>query len=111
MIKYLEKENLEDLLKDGFYIVDFYADWCGPCKMLGKVLEELEENIIKVNTDAREDLALKYGIMSIPTIIFFKDGRELKKVVGFQSKEEIINLINKLKWVFNSFFGTIIVCS
>lgn len=97
MIKYLEKENLEDLLKDGFYIVDFYADWCGPCKMLGKVLEELEENIIKVNTDTREDLALKYGIMSIPTIIFFKDGRELKKIVGFQSKEEILSLINELK--------------
>ncbi len=97
MIKYLEKENLEDLVQKGIFVVDFYADWCGPCKMMGSVLEKMNDvNIIKINTDVHQELAVKYGIMSIPTLIFFKDGKEVKKVVGFQSEDEIKNILNSI---------------
>ena len=97
MVKYLENETLEDLVQKGFYIVDFYADWCGPCKMLAPVLEELEENVIKVNTDLHPDLATSYGVMSIPTIFFIKDGDILQREIGFRSKSEIESIIKNLK--------------
>ncbi len=94
---HLEKENFDELIGDGFHLVDFYAEWCGPCKMLGPILEELENiDIIKVNVDEHEDLARKYGVMSIPTIIFFKDGEILEQEVGFKSKEELEEMINNL---------------
>ncbi len=97
MIKYLENENLEDCLKEGITLVDFYADWCGPCQMMGEVLEKLTDaNILKVNTDTHEDLARKYGIMSIPTLIFFKDKKEVKKEIGFKTKEEIERILKDL---------------
>ncbi len=98
MIKYLENEDLEKVIENGIYIVDFYADWCGPCKMLGKVLESLDNiNIIKVNTDTHQDLAIKYGIMSIPTVIFFKNGIEYRKEVGFKTKEELEHILSEIK--------------
>jgi thioredoxin 1 len=97
MIKYLEKEKLEDLVSNGIYIVDFYADWCGPCKMMGTVLEKMTDvNIIKVNTDTHQELAVKYGIMSIPTLIFFKDGKEVKKEIGFHDEAQIREILNNL---------------
>ncbi len=89
MIKYLEKENLEDVIKEGVWLVDFYADWCGPCKMLGPVLESMEGNILKINVDTHEKLAANFGVMSIPTICFFKDGVLAKRLVGFKNKEEL----------------------
>lgn len=97
MIKYLEKENLNDVIKNGTWIVDFYADWCGPCKMLGTVLETINENILKINVDTHEELAITYGVMSIPTICFFKEGELKQKVVGFRSKEEIEEILNQIK--------------
>lgn len=96
MIKYLEKETLEDLTKEGIVLVDFYADWCGPCKMLGRVLEDLDLNIVKVNTDNHTELAQKFGVMSIPTVLIYKDGEVVDKFIGFRSKQEINDLINKL---------------
>lgn len=96
MIKYLENENLEDVVKEGIWIVDFYADWCGPCKMLGKVLEGMNTNILKINTDKFPSLAAEYSVMSIPTICFFKDGEMKKKEIGFRSKEELESIINSL---------------
>ena len=64
MIKYLENENMKDIIKEGIYIVDFYADWCGPCKMMGSVLENMSAaNILKINTDSHPDVASEYGIM------------------------------------------------
>lgn len=97
MIKYLENEKLEDLVKSGTYIVDFYADWCGPCQMMGKVLESMEDvNVIKINTDTHEELATKFGVMSIPTLVFFKDGNEVKKEIGLKSKDEIQNILKEL---------------
>ena len=91
MIKYLEKEeDFNELIKEEI-IVDFYADWCGPCKMLGNVLEEVEElNVLKVNVDEFPSIATKYGVMSIPTLIKFKNGNEVKKVIGFRTKEELL---------------------
>ena len=73
MIKHLENENMKEIIKEGVWVVDFYAEWCGPCKMLGPVLEQLQENVLKINVDNHESLAQEYGVMSIPTICFFKD--------------------------------------
>ncbi len=97
MIKHLENESLEDLVQKGFYIVDFYAEWCGPCKMLSPILETLDENVIKVNTDLHPDLATSYGVMSIPTLFFIKDGNILQSEIGLRSKSELESIIKKLK--------------
>lgn len=97
MIKYLENEQLEDLVKSGIHIVDFYADWCGPCKMMGSVLEQMDSvSIIKVNTDTHPELSQEFGVMSIPTLVFFKDGKEIKKEIGFKSKEELESILSNL---------------
>jgi len=97
-MKIFEKgDNFEELIKDGVVLVDFYAEWCGPCKMMGPVLESLDNvNVVKVNVDEFEDLSENYRIMSIPTLIFFKDGKNVKEVVGFHSKEQIENILKEL---------------
>ena len=94
---HLEKENFNELISKGTHLVDFYAQWCGPCKMQAPILEQLEGiDVIKVDVDEHEDLARTYGIMSIPTLIFFKDGEIVKEEVGFKSKEELEDIINNL---------------
>lgn len=97
MVKYLEKEDFKEVIKSGLWIVDFYAEWCGPCKMLGPILEKLEENVLKVNVDTHEKLAQEFGVMSIPTICFFKDGELKNKVIGFRNAEELKELIGEVK--------------
>lgn len=98
MVKYLEKE--EDFLStigQELYLVDFYAEWCGPCKMLAPILEELDFiNVLKVNVDEFPTLAAKFGIMSIPTLLFFKDGLEKRKEIGFRNIEEIKEIVKSL---------------
>lgn len=97
MLKYLDKEDYKEIINKGVWLVDFYADWCGPCKMLGSILETLDDtNILKINVDTHEALAQEFGVMSIPTICFFKDGVLKNKVIGFQSKEELINILESL---------------
>ena len=93
MVKYLENEKLEDVIKEGVWIVDFYADWCGPCKMLGPVLESMDANVLKVNVDSHEELAASFGVMSIPTICFFKDGELKRKEIGFRNKDDLENIL------------------
>lgn len=90
MIKYLEKEEDFDKLIQEEVIVDFYADWCGPCKMVGATLEEIDFiDVLKINVDDFQDIAVKYGVMSIPTLIKFENGEEVKKTIGYKTKEEI----------------------
>ena len=78
-------------------VVDFYATWCGPCKMFGPIFEETANanniNFIKLDVDKHPEVAREYAVMSIPTIILFKEGKELKRHTGFMSKEELIEFI------------------
>lgn len=75
--------NFDELIQEKV-LVDFYANWCGPCKMLSPILEKIEEvKVLKVNVDENPELARKYGVMSIPCLILFDKGKELKRNVGF----------------------------
>ena len=94
-IIHLEKENFKELIKEKV-LVDFYANWCGPCKMLSPILERTnsELEVIKVDVDSFEDLARKYGVMSIPTLILFENGKEIKRNIGFISEEQLEKFLN-----------------
>ncbi len=100
-IEKISEDNFEQsvLKSDIPVLVDFYADWCGPCSVMSPIVEDIaseleaEINVGKVNIDENEELAIKYDIMSIPTIILFKNGNIEKSFIGVRSKEEIINAI------------------
>ena len=104
MGKYIEltPANFEEVTKEGVSMVDFWAPWCGPCRMIAPVIEELatdfegKANICKVNTDEEQDLAVKYGIRSIPTILFMKNGEVVDTMVGSSSKQAFTDKINSL---------------
>ena len=93
-IIHLTNENFEDLIKEKV-LVDFYANWCGPCKMIAPELERVESSIkvVKVDVDEFEELARTYGVMSIPTLILFDKGKEVKRNIGFIDKDRIENFI------------------
>ena len=85
--------NFDELIQEKV-LVDFYANWCGPCKMLSPILEKLEEiKVLKVNVDENPELARKYGVMSIPCLILFDKGKELKRNVGFIPENKLKEFI------------------
>lgn len=94
--------NKEIINTDELILVDFFATWCGPCKMLSPIISEIANEysnsvkVCKVNVDENQDLALKYNIISVPTIIFFKKGKVVKSSVGFCSKSELDSIIRNL---------------
>ena len=100
MEKTLSISNFDNFVSsDSLTVVDFWATWCGPCKMLSPILDELVEeiglNLGKVNTDDERELAIKFGIQFIPTLIFFKSGVELVRISGYREKAELLDLINQ----------------
>ena len=101
MIKEIINNDLDSEISEGLVLVDFYATWCGPCKMMHPVIDSVvKENsnlkVLKIDVDQNEELARIYGVMSIPTLILFKDGNMVEKKLGFTPKEIINN------WIRNS---------
>ncbi len=97
---YGNEENFDSLIQNGVVLVDFYADWCGPCRMIATQLESLceersENKIVKINVDNNTSLAKKYGIMSIPALLLFKDGNLIDNKIGYMNKDEIEEWISK----------------
>ena len=95
-----QMNNFNEQIKEGVVLVDFFATWCGPCKMQAPVLEELKEDrsdvkVVKIDVDQETEIARLYGVMSIPTLILFKDGNEVAKNVGFMPKELLVQWINE----------------
>lgn len=90
----LNVSNFDSEIKDGVVVVDFWAPWCGPCRMVAPVIEELasqyegKAKICKVNTDENQDIAAKFGIRSIPTIMFFKNGQQVDTIIGAAAKQQ-----------------------
>ena len=93
-------DNFNDLIKEGTVIIDVFATWCGPCKMLGPVVEELSNKytdikFIKVDSDECEEIARSFGVMSIPTIIKMQDGKEIDKRIGYINIDDFDTWLNK----------------
>ncbi|CCY68405.1 thioredoxin [Eubacterium sp. CAG:161] len=98
----ITKDNFEHtvLKADKPVLVDFWAEWCGPCQVMGPIVDEVAEErndiiIGKLNVDTQPEIALRYNVMSIPTLILFENGEEAQKSIGLISKEELLELINK----------------
>ena len=97
-----ENFNKEVLNSEKPVLVDFWATWCGPCKMIAPIISEITEEfnnkvkVGKVNVDEEKELAIKYGISSIPTLVIFKDGKIAKTLIGFRPKEEIKEVLNNI---------------
>lgn len=102
MAKYIDltQDTIENTIKEGVSLVDFWAPWCGPCRMIAPVIEQLAQDfegkakICKVNTEDEQDLTMKYGIRSVPTILFVKDGEVVDQIIGATSKAALEEKLN-----------------
>ncbi len=100
-VVYADSTNLDENVKEGLVLLDFYADWCGPCKMIGPVLEQVaDENddikVVKVNVDENIGLAQQYGVQGIPSLFVLKDGEVVSQKAGFMPKDALVD------WVRNA---------
>ena len=101
-VEHLTEDNFEEKIGSGIVLVDFFATWCGPCKMLSPVIEEIGAecggafSVYKLDIDEAEDIVMDYGVMSVPTLVIFKDGVEATRMVGVQPKATILNAIRDL---------------
>ena len=98
-VEHLTDGNFEEKIASGVVLVDFFATWCGPCKMLAPIIEEIGAEcdgsfaVYKLDIDEAEDVVLDFGIMSVPTLVLFKDGREFDRAVGVQPKAAVMDFI------------------
>jgi len=103
LIEHLTEQNFNNKIKKGVVLVDFWADWCMPCKMMAPILNDVAESaegeasVFKLNVDEYQQVAAKYGIRNIPTMILFKDGKEFERLVGMKTKESLLSSIEKAK--------------
>ena len=100
MLKHINnRDEFNHAIKEGTVLVDFFATWCGPCKMLSPVLEEVSQEvdatIIKVDVDEAGPLAAQFGIQAVPTLILFKNGQPVETRMGYQNKNQLLALINQ----------------
>lgn len=100
-ILYLDDSSFKNTISAGVTLVDFYADWCGPCRMIAPIIEELSDEfagkakIAKLDIEKAQEVTAEFQVTSIPTIILFKDGKEIKRIVGLRDKETLKNLISE----------------
>ncbi|RHW40681.1 thioredoxin [Neobacillus notoginsengisoli] len=100
-ITHATDQNFAGEIGSGVVLVDFWAPWCGPCKMIAPVLEEVDAEmgdkvkIVKLDVDENPETSAQYGVMSIPTLLVFKNGEQVDKVVGYQPKENLVSLLEK----------------
>ena len=101
-MKIVNTEEFNALMNEDAVLVDFFATWCGPCKMLSPIISEIADEysnsikVCKVNVDENQDLAMKYNIMNVPTLLFIKNEKIIKSSIGFCSKSDLNNIINGL---------------
>lgn len=101
LIEHLTAQNFAHKIKSGVVLVDFWAAWCMPCKMMAPILNDVAESagdnatVYKLNVDEQQEVAAKYGIRNIPTMILFKDGKEVERIIGVKQKDFILSSIEK----------------
>ena len=94
----INENEFDEKIKNGKVLVDFFAEWCGPCKMLAPIIDEIADTAFnctfyKLNVDEAKEIPLRYGIMSIPTLLLFENGELKAKSIGFKTKEELLEFI------------------